>query len=296
MAANTSLFIGKADRFGGVTIDLDATVHGHLSATYFHKELHRLLSEWKRNGKRGVWLCIPTVVAHFVGAAVELGFDFHHANPGVVMLTKWLPDDAPSGLPAYPHHQFGVGGFVVDPNGERVLCIQERAGMTAGMQDFWKLPGGLVDHGEDICDAAVREVLEETGVKTVFECIGSIRETHAGPFGCTDLYAICILRLDESVYKNGEIPKPEPQEREIAASEWRDLSDFLGSKYYTKGLYGSLLKTAAAVALRRRNGPTEAHLGIQRTQMKGLSRRLESMYYVGGEAITNTKDVFKAKL
>merc|ERR1719433_936854 len=126
MAAKSPLFTSKTDRFGGVTIDFGADVHGHLSAAEFGKELHRLLSEWKRNEKRGIWLRIPTAAARFVGAAVELGFDFHHANPGEVMLTKWLPDDAPSGLPAYPHHQFGVGGFVLDPIGERVLCIQER--------------------------------------------------------------------------------------------------------------------------------------------------------------------------
>ena len=35
--------------------------------------------------------------------------------------------------------------------------------------------------------AAVREVLEETGVQTRFCSLAAFRETHAGPFGCTDL-------------------------------------------------------------------------------------------------------------
>merc|ERR1712046_41301 len=151
--------------------------------------------------------------------AVDLGFDFHHARPGYAMLTRWLPD-TPSSLPLYPHHQIGVGGMVLD-NAGRVLCIQERAGMTAGMKDFWKLPGGLVDPQEDLCDAVVREVLEETGVKAVFECVATIRETHSGPFDSTDLYAICILRLDDSY--EGVPPQPVPQDSEIAACEWRDL-------------------------------------------------------------------------
>lgn len=267
------------DRFGGVTVNLGAH---DVDPVEFGAQLDTALEEWRRRGKRGVWLRVPTAMAQLVPPAVTLGFDFHHALPGYVMLTQWLPA-SPNTLPAYPHHQVGVGGMVLDNQG-RVLAIQERAGMTAGMRDFWKLPGGLVDAGEDLCDAAVREVLEETGVQTVFECFASIRETHAGPFGTTDLYAICILRLADSY---SETPEPVPQEREIAAAAWRDLRGFLESKYYAKGLYGSLLKTAASVALRRRRG--EEHLGVERTRMTGLTRRQESMYFAGGEAVTKAR-------
>merc|ERR1712187_970967 len=101
--------------------------------------------------------------------------------------------------------------------------------------------------------------------------MGTIRETHAGPFGCTDLYAICVLRLDDSY--GSTAPVPAPQESEIAACEWRDLKTFLESPYYAKGLYGSLLKTAADVAMRRRKGATD--LGVEMTRMKGLTGKLE---------------------
>ena len=44
------------------------------------------------------------------------------------------------------------------------------------MKDLWKLPGGLVEKNESIGDAAIREVWEETGVKTKFVSILGFRE------------------------------------------------------------------------------------------------------------------------
>ena len=43
----------------------------------------------------------------------------------------------------------------------------------------WKFPGGYVDRGENILDAAVREVKEETGVQT--EAIGLVGFRHVLP-------------------------------------------------------------------------------------------------------------------
>ena len=41
--------------------------------------------------------------------AVARGFGFHHAEQGYVMLTRWLPTDCPSPLPANASTQVGVG-------------------------------------------------------------------------------------------------------------------------------------------------------------------------------------------
>ncbi|KAG4946014.1 hypothetical protein JHK87_042021 [Glycine soja] len=43
-----------------------------------------------------------------------------------------------------------------------VLVVQENSGLFQGT-GVWKFPTGVVDQGEDICVAAVREVKEETG-------------------------------------------------------------------------------------------------------------------------------------
>ena len=136
------------------------------------------------DGKRGIWLNAPLDATHLVPVAVEMGFGYHHADEEGATLTLWLPEDEENGLPKYPHIGHGVGGIVLNSRGE-VLGIQEKAGVTAGMTDFWKIPGGLVDRGEDMHVAAVREVEEETGLKTKFVAIASIRESQTGPFDTT---------------------------------------------------------------------------------------------------------------
>ena len=58
---------------------------------------------------------------------------------------------------------------------------------------FWKLPGGMVETGESIQEAAIREVWEETGVKTKFVSIIGFRELIKYTWGQPDLYFICLL-------------------------------------------------------------------------------------------------------
>ena len=63
------------------------------------------------------------------------------------------------------------------------------------MKDLWKLPGGHVESNESIGDAAVREVWEETGVKTKPVGILGFRELLDYRFDQPDLYFICMLEL-----------------------------------------------------------------------------------------------------
>ena len=43
-------------------------------------------------------------------------------------------------------------------------------------------------------EAAVREVLEETGVQADFECVLALRHQHDYRYGCSDWYFVCLLR------------------------------------------------------------------------------------------------------
>eukprot|EP00945_MAST-04E_sp_MAST-4E-sp1_P000995 g995.t1 len=164
------------------------------------------------------------------------------------MLTLWLPEGT-SSLPLRPHHQLGVGGYILNAKNE-ILVIQEKHGITAGMKDFWKLPGGVVDPNESIAHAVEREVLEETGVRVKFQTIASVRESHQGMYGgMTDLYCVCVCVLDESVYKGEQSPVPVPQEKEIAASKWMLADEFFKLKFYSRrSLFSDLLRHAALTA------------------------------------------------
>ncbi|TXG61498.1 hypothetical protein EZV62_012861 [Acer yangbiense] len=122
------------DEYNGVIIDPESLPS---SANAFVSALRASLSYWKSKGKKGVWLKILPEQADLVPVALQEGFSYHHAEPGYVMLTHWIPGERCSGV--------------------------------------WKSPTGYINKSEEIFSAAIREVKEETGVDTIFQQMAAFR-------------------------------------------------------------------------------------------------------------------------
>lgn len=72
-------------------------------------------------------------------------------------------------------------GAVVRDEQHRLLLV--RRGTEPG-RGLWSVPGGRVEDGETLAEAAAREVLEETGLRVVIgDSVGSVER--AGPGGVT---------------------------------------------------------------------------------------------------------------
>jgi 8-oxo-dGTP pyrophosphatase MutT (NUDIX family) len=207
---------GQIDRYKGIKI-ADENIEGDwLVQDRFSDTLKKSLDVYRQEGFRGVWLKLTTEKVHLAGvAAQEHGFKFHHAKDGYVMLTKWLPETM-NKLPGFASHYVGVGGLVLDRERQKVLAIQERKPL---INDLWKLPGGLVETGESIQEAAIREVWEETGIKTKFVSILGFRELLRYQWGQQDLYFVCLLEPAEGASTAIDVQMPD----EIAKADWIPL-------------------------------------------------------------------------
>uniref|UniRef100_A0A8C0MGM2 Nucleoside diphosphate-linked moiety X motif 6 n=2 Tax=Canis lupus familiaris TaxID=9615 RepID=A0A8C0MGM2_CANLF len=184
---------GEPDRFGGVSVQLARLgALDRLDAASFRRGLQAAIQQWRSE------------------------------ESDSSTLTLWL-GEGPSRLPGYATHQLGVAGAVFDENTRKILVVQDRN----KLKNMWKFPGGLSEPGEDIGDTAVREVFEETGIKSEFKSLLSIRQQHASPgaFGKSDMYIICRLKPYSFTINFCQ--------HECLRCEWMDLNDLIKTENTT---------------------------------------------------------------
>ncbi|MBB4931980.1 ADP-ribose pyrophosphatase YjhB (NUDIX family) [Lipingzhangella halophila] len=135
----------------------------------------------------------------------------HPAGPGACDTAQTMPLDQALLLPAAPPpaellpeeperpqaslRRLGAYGIVTDPAG-RILLTRIAEGFPGA--GCWHLPGGGVDHGEEIHAALRRELHEETGQRgRVGEIIAITHHHRGGQVGpesqATDIYAIWVF-------------------------------------------------------------------------------------------------------
>jgi len=204
------------DRFGGIVID---PAHLPNEPAEFSARLDHSLDSWRSQQVELVWIEIPIASSALIPVAVETGFIFHHSSETYLMLTCRLVEGA--FVPRYATHYIGAGGVVI--NDKQELLVVSELRRRDQSRPYYKLPGGALDPQEHIADAVMREVYEETGVKTQFEAVVCFRHWHNYRYGKSDMYFICRLSpLSQAITR---------QDDEIDECLWMPVDDYLNSEY-----------------------------------------------------------------
>lgn len=230
------LLTSTDDDHGGVIVEMDQP----MDSTTFVSILRASISHWKQLGKNGVWIKLPIHLVSLVEPLVKEGFWYHHAEPKYLMLVYWIPE-SPNTIPANATHRVGIGAFVMNEKQE-VLVVQENSGHFR-RTGVWKFPTGVVDQGEDICAAAVREVKEETGVDSEFVEVLAFRQSHKSFFEKSDLFFVCMMRpLSFDI---------QMQRLEIEAAQWMPFEEYAAQPFVQKH---ELLRYVSDICLARIDG------------------------------------------
>ncbi|KAK9509124.1 hypothetical protein O3M35_006509 [Rhynocoris fuscipes] len=207
-----SIFSGKEDFHKGITVTSHQEPCNDIDE--FTGKLKASLKEWEESGRRAVWFKVNISQAEWIPVLAEHGFRIHNGVGETVTMVRWLPKDEKSRVPIYAHNMVGAGAVVLTED-NKILTVRERF----RQMPFWKLPGGYVEPHEDIVEAAMREVLEETNIRTEYEGLVTFRHSLKSVFGCSDLYFIVSLKpLNFDLVKENE---------EVEDVAWMKLTEFL---------------------------------------------------------------------
>lgn len=128
-----------------------------------------------------------------------------------------------------------VACVITEVNGRIVML---RRGIPPGV-GLWVIPGGFVDAGESVTDAAVREAWEEVRLKVAIDSLVGVY-SYAGISSVIIVYEATVVEgipraADEALEVQLFAPNEIPWE-EIAFSSTRDaLRDYLREKYGDAG-------------------------------------------------------------
>ena len=260
----------QVDDYNCVQIIDERLLQHSLDSKWFDNILAKSLQHFTDKKYKAIWLQLrsPSAlnVIPFIG---KYSFYPHHCQPHYIMFVKWMDPSRPNLLPPPAQHAIGVGAVLINSK-KQLLMVQETTGPASKFK-IWKLPGGLVDSGEIISDAVVRELKEETGVDARFKswccCIEMMNKYRpprnggktvnsfyvrnpARGGGVSDIYCMCLCEIvgDEDDVKLVK------QKNEIADLRWFDLEDVfkmplwkINGKGESTGVWSDGLKTCVDI-------------------------------------------------
>jgi len=199
----------KEDIYNGITVSQISNKESFLS------DLKELIAFANKSNKNLIWLNLSSKDGTKIADALNLGFQFHSCSESELVLVLKLKEVY---IPFMPTHTVGVGGIVISDN--KILMIQER---IKSHRSIYKLPGGTVENGTSLEESVVREVYEETGIKTEVKKMVAVLNAHPYRFNKSNTYYLFKLKplnFDINIIDTNE----------IALALWYDLDKFFADE------------------------------------------------------------------
>ncbi|MCL2199831.1 MAG: NUDIX hydrolase [Defluviitaleaceae bacterium] len=127
----------------------------------------------------------------------------------------------------YPTHIVAVGGVVENNNGE-ILLVRQRDSHDKS-DPAWVCPGGQVENGENLLEALVREIKEESGANVEvnkLHWIGSNTGSHESAYGRAATVPTKVILDFTCTYVDGELTTSD-ETSEVRWVKKEDVSDML---------------------------------------------------------------------
>lgn len=229
----------RYNRYRDLEIDLGCLGPASTEPREFAKTVGDEYDRWAHRLDRSrdrftavMWLSLPKSHARFLQCLVDepLRFSLHHANNARIMLVKTHPDSVgKTEVPSYGTHYVKVECVVVEDATQRVLMVRDRicatrAERAAEGAPEWakdsalKLVSGSSETGEFFADAAVREVMEETGIRARFGSLIGCGNRLKTRFDRDEVIMGCLMHAEAG-------QKPRADGSEVCDAMWCEASD-----------------------------------------------------------------------